>query len=91
MGPLVTPRTGKERGEARSVFKGDREGCSLYKSFAVVETKKLSFKCDVIETAKRKQASKEAEETLPPLGWSSAVGHIAEVWVFMHQVPVTRE
>ena len=51
-------------------MKGDREGCSLYKSFAVVETKKLSFKCDIIQTAKRKQASKEAEETLPTLGWS---------------------
>lgn len=70
IGPPCNTENRQGKGRDRSVFKGDREGCSLCKSFAVVETEKLSFKCDVIQTAKRKQASKEAEETLPPLGWS---------------------
>lgn len=47
-----------------------RKAAACASHFAVVKTKKLSFKCDMIQTAKRKQESKEAEETLPPLGWS---------------------
>lgn len=50
--------------------RGIRKVAACASHFAVVETKKLSFKCEVIQTAKRKQESKEAEETLPSLGRS---------------------
>lgn len=68
--PLVTPRTGKQKGETWVSSRGIRKVAACASHFAVVETKKLSFKCEVIQTAKRKQESKEAEETLPSLGRS---------------------